>query len=88
VTFHIFELTAGKASSTAVFGTDGQKKINLVAKLTGKEITIEASAAGNWQVLLRGVSAIKSIQGAIYEICADGVRLTPDNTGHILVKLP
>ena len=88
VTFHIFELTAGKASSTAVFGTDGQKKINLVAKLTGKEITIETSAAGKWQVLLRGVSAIKSIQGAIYEICADGVKLTPDNTGHILVKLP
>jgi alpha-D-xyloside xylohydrolase len=88
VTFHIFELTEGKAVSTEVFGTDGQKKISFTAKLTGKEITIEALPTGNWQVLLRGVSAIKSIQGAIYEICADSVKLTPDNTGRILVKLP
>lgn len=88
VTFHIFELAEGKTASTIVFGIDGQKKISLTAKLTGKEITIEATTAGNWQVLLRGVSAIKSIQGAIYEICADGVKLTPDNTGGILIKLP
>jgi hypothetical protein len=89
VTFHIFELTEGKSTSTAVFGMDGQKKISLTAKLTGKEITIESSADGNWLVLLRNISSIKSIQGAIYEICADGVQLTPDHTGRrIVVKLP
>jgi alpha-D-xyloside xylohydrolase len=89
VTFHIFELAEGKSASTTVFGMDGQKKISLTAKLTGKEIAIESSSDGDWLVVLRNISNIKSIQGAIYEICADGVQLTPDNTGRrILVKLP
>jgi alpha-D-xyloside xylohydrolase len=89
VTFHIFELVEGKTASTAVFNKDGQKKFSLAAKLTGKEIAIESSADGNWLVLLRNISAIKSIQGAIYKIVAEGVQLTPDNTGRrILVKLP
>ena len=89
VTFHIFELVEGKSTSTAVFDKDGQKKINLTAKLAGKEITIESSAAGNWLVLLRNIRAVKSIQGAIYEICAEDIKLTPDNTGRrIVVKLP
>jgi len=89
VTFHIFELAEGQTASTTVFGKEGKKKISLTAKLTRKEITIESSADGNWLVLLRNISAIKSIQGAIYEICADGVQLTPDNTGRrIVVKLP
>jgi alpha-D-xyloside xylohydrolase len=89
VTFHIFELAEGQTASTTVFGKEGKKKISLTAKLTRKEITIESSADGNWLVLLRNISSIKSIQGAIYEICADGVQLTPDHTGRrIVVKLP
>ena len=90
VTFHVFELTDGVTTSTRVFGTDGQKAMEISAKLTGKEITIEAVASSNrWQILLRGVGGIEGAKGAAYEICADGIKLTPDGSGHaILVKLP
>ena len=47
VTFHIFELTAGKAASTAVFGTDGQKKINLVAKRPVRKSPSKLRLPGN-----------------------------------------
>jgi alpha-D-xyloside xylohydrolase len=89
VIFHIFELTDGKTASTAVFDKDGQKKISLTAKLAGKEITIESSAAGKWLILLRNISAIKNAKGASYEACADGTKFTPESgSRRIVVKLP
>ena len=89
VTFHIFELAEGKSASTAVFGKDGQKKISLTVKLTGKEISIESSTAGIWQVLLRGINSVKSVKGASYEACSEGTKFTPESgSRRIMVKLP
>ena len=89
VTFHVFELTDGITASTAVFGTNGKKAIKLSAKLAGKEISIKASAAGTWEILLRGMTGIKSVKGATAEIRAEGVKLMPDKgSSKISVILP
>jgi alpha-D-xyloside xylohydrolase len=89
VTFHIFELTDGVPASTPVCSADGQKVMDITAKLTGKEISIEATATGKpWYVLLRNNTAVKSVKGAIAETTPEGIKLTPEkDVQQILVKL-
>jgi len=90
VTFHIFELTDGGQTGTGVFGMDGKFVMDVSAKLAGKEITIAVTASNKpWHALLRGITGFKSVKGAAAEICAEGLKLTPDKGGStIVVTLP
>jgi alpha-D-xyloside xylohydrolase len=90
VTFHIFELTDGGQTGTGVFGMDGKFVMDISAKLAGKEITIVVTASNKpWHALLRGITGFKSVKGAAAEICAEGLKLTPDKGGStIVVTLP
>jgi alpha-D-xyloside xylohydrolase len=83
VTFHIFELIDGIKTSTSICNPGGIKVMDISAKLSGKEITIEATASAKpWQILLRGISAVKNVKGATAETTAEGIKLTPEKGGH------
>jgi len=79
VTFHVFELLDGAAQSLRVPDLGGATALRLDAQRSGARLTFQAKgpASGSWSVLLRGVKAVKSVQGGAAQLERQGVRLGP-----------
>ena len=64
VTFHIFELENGETVSTSVPTVEGKTAMTMEVNRKGQIIHIKTkSLSKKWQVLLRGITFIKSIEG-------------------------
>ncbi|WP_274366003.1 alpha-xylosidase [Paenibacillus thermotolerans] len=79
VTLHLFELEDGGEARTVVYNRDGQAELTVEAVRSRAAIVVKASdSAGKpWHVLLRGIGAVASAEGAAVERTEQGVKLTP-----------
>jgi alpha-D-xyloside xylohydrolase len=89
VTYHIFQLEAGKEALTTVCNTEGEVEATAKAKQNGNVITIEVSGCNKpYSIVLRGISNIKSISGASTAADGLGTRFVPEgNAKTITVEL-
>lgn len=89
VTFHIFELKEDTPASAVVFNTDGTAAVSLTATLKNSTIQINTSGACKpWNICLRGVEKLSSIEGGSFSITKNGVEIIPAETfSGILVNL-
>ena len=64
VAFHVFELAEGTAARAAVYGTDGELKIQVEAARSGDTLTFKASGANApWKVCFRGILKATAVSG-------------------------
>jgi alpha-D-xyloside xylohydrolase len=78
VELHVFAVQVGGAASTVVYNQQGQAELRVAINRHDKKLTIDTEGVGkSWSVVLRGVSAITSVEGAEYSVDASGVRLVP-----------
>ena len=89
VTFHVFELQNDKTISTTVPTTEGKTAMTIEVSCKGQVINIKTKGSSNkWQVLLRGIPSIKSIEGGKARKDKLGTLLTPaKGTNSITVNL-
>jgi len=89
VTFHIFCLNENTAVSTTAPNLQGDPAVTLNARRTDCTLHIEAlGAARPWRVLLRGVTAVRSILGGEIEFDEQGVLLRPiDGVDQLTIQL-
>jgi len=78
VTFHLFELEDGKTAEAVVCDLQGHSALTVSASRTGGTIEIKADGAAKpWHVVLRGIHAAASVDGAAAEATPQGLRLSP-----------
>jgi len=78
VVFHLFELAEGATASARVPTPQGETALTVQARRTGGEVRVEvAGSAAAWRVLLRGVSAVRSVEGGAAQWDALGTLVTP-----------
>lgn len=89
VVFHVFNLDAETAVSTPIPTLKGETAMTLHIKRQGEIVTIEADGATkSWAVLLRGETAVTSINGGVAETAAQGLLLRPTEvTNQLAVQL-
>jgi alpha-D-xyloside xylohydrolase len=77
VTLHLYELEDGETANAVVptlTGTTGQ---TVTAARTGRNIQVSVTGGVHtWSLLLAGVAAVESVDGAVAETTPQGVRLT------------
>lgn len=78
VELHAFALQDGHEASTVVYNQQGQPELQVAIQHDGKKLTIRTEGVGKpWSLVLRGISAITSAEGAEYSTDKSGVRLVP-----------
>lgn len=78
VTFHVFALADGAAVTAVVPDAKGVPATTLTLARQGRDVTIRpAAVGGDWRVLLRGMGAVVSVEGAAVSDDARGAMLSP-----------
>jgi len=78
VTFHLFEIQDGAALTARVPTLKGETALTVEVSRWGKAIRIEARGATQpWRVLLRGVPAVRTVEGGSAQEDALGTLLIP-----------
>lgn len=85
VALHLFELEDGKSVSNIVYNIIGEPELCVTVSRNGDAVEIVHSGVGKpWSLVLRGITEVKSVEGAEVEACKDGLRLKP-NGGRFVV---
>ncbi|MFN2134990.1 MAG: alpha-xylosidase, partial [Candidatus Promineifilaceae bacterium] len=89
VTFHLFSLDDGATISSAVPTLQGDTAMNLHVRRSGNTLHIEAEGADKpWQILLRGIEEVVSVEGGDSEPQEHGILLLPEaGTSSLTVRL-
>jgi len=79
VTLHVFQLEDGKSAEAVVYNMEGKEELKLSAKRCGNEVEMNWTGAGKpFSILMRGVSKVDELQGAVAEADELGVKLIPN----------
>jgi len=79
VTLHVFELEEGRTAATKVYNTSGEPELEFSITLKNNKIDVEAKGTGKaWNLILRGISSIKSVDNAACEKKPLGMNITPN----------
>ncbi|MFC4302605.1 alpha-xylosidase [Cohnella boryungensis] len=79
VTFHLFALQDGASAAASVPTLQGELQFAVQASRSGSQITLTKKGdATNWSVLLRGIPAIQSVEGAQVSETKEGLLIQPD----------
>lgn len=79
VALHLFELEDGRSASTTVYSTKGEVELSVSAERSSRNITVHVSGADKpWEMILRGVYEVGSVDGASWKVEESGIRLIPD----------
>ncbi|MDB5080609.1 MAG: alpha-xylosidase [Chloroflexi bacterium] len=78
VTLHVFELEDGREAAFSVPTQRGKAALTGVVSRQGQEIRVEVQVGTQgWQVLLRGISSVESVNGGQSQASESGTLLTP-----------
>ncbi|UUZ80135.1 alpha-xylosidase [Paenibacillus sp. P26] len=80
VEFHVFELEEGQSASSTVYSPKGERELSVTAVREGGRATVDIDYAGQakpWSLLWRGLSEVRSVEGAAFEAIPQGLRLMP-----------
>lgn len=78
VELHLFELQDRRIASATVKNTEGEDELTVTARRTEAELTVSAAGTGKaWELVLRGIVEIVSVEGAEWRVEAHGIRLLP-----------
>lgn len=79
VTLHVFELQDGSNASATVYNTDGKPELTVSARRSGNRVAIDLDGEGKpCSILMRGISNVCSLQGAISQTDKYGIKIIPD----------
>ncbi|MNJ68551.1 Alpha-xylosidase [compost metagenome] len=87
---HLFELGDGHTASTAVYSTKAELELEVSVERTGRTLTVTANGAASkpWELVLRGVTEVKSIVDGTLVEEAMGLRVIPEaGTQKITIEL-
>jgi alpha-D-xyloside xylohydrolase len=85
VNLQLFELQEGGTAEAEVFNMNGELELHVKAERTNGTIRIVTNGCGKpWNLIVRGLSDIGSVEGAIVEKDTLGVRLIPNQGVSIL----
>lgn len=78
VELHAFEIQDDSQASTIIYNQQGQPELQVIINRHGNKLTIRSEGVGKpWTLILRGVAAITSVEGAAYSSNFEHVRLIP-----------
>ena len=78
ITFHVFEMEDGVTAASTVYNIDGSPEVTLNVLRNGKVMIAELNGTfKNLSIILRGITAIKDVQGASYEQNNVGIKIIP-----------
>ena len=78
ITFHVFGMEDGETAVSTVYNIDGSPEVTLIVKRNGKVMIAELNGTvKNLSIILRGITAIKDVQGASYEQNDVGIKIIP-----------
>lgn len=78
ITFHVFGMEDGGTAVSTVYNIDGSPEVTLIVKRNGKVMIAELNGTfKNLSIILRGITAIKDVQGASYEQNDVGIKIIP-----------
>ncbi|GIQ63575.1 alpha-xylosidase [Paenibacillus cisolokensis] len=86
---HLFELADGRTAVADVYSTQGVLELAVRVERSGNELTVAAQGAGKpWELVLRGISAVKSVEGGASFAGPAGVRILPETgAGKMRIEL-
>ncbi|SEO67632.1 alpha-xylosidase [Paenibacillus sp. OV219] len=89
VTLQLFALQDGAEATAVVPTVTGETAFTARATRSGSTITVDTQGqAEGWQVLLRGVNSVASVQGGAADIGAEGVRIIPaSGAAQVVIEL-
>lgn len=89
VAFHLFELAEGASTEASVCSLQGMTELKVKASRSGGTITVEAFGATRpWQLILRGVETVSSVEGGSFEKVPGGIQITPEtNINKLIIHL-
>jgi alpha-D-xyloside xylohydrolase len=78
VVLHVFELEDQSKAFASVYNIQGELEMEVSAERTGQSIQIDVAGPDKpWQMILRGIIEIESVEGASWKSEQEGVRLIP-----------
>ncbi|OXM83474.1 alpha-xylosidase [Paenibacillus rigui] len=85
----LFELQDGAAASTAVYSPSLELELEVTAVRSGSSIEVAAGGSGKpWQLQLRGIHELESVQGAAWHADPAGIMVSPaPGTERFVVQL-
>jgi len=87
VSLQLFELQEGATAEAEVFNVDGELELKVKAERANGTIRIVTKGVGKpWNLTLRGITDIVSVDGAVVEKDTLGVKLVPEQ-GVTVVKI-
>jgi alpha-D-xyloside xylohydrolase len=88
VVFHVFELQDGALASARVPTMEGDTAMTIEVSRAGQQIHVQARGASRpWSVLLRGVPAVRSVEGGTAQEDALGTRVVPEGVEALTIRL-
>jgi alpha-D-xyloside xylohydrolase len=89
VTFHVFELADGATHEVRVPGAEDGAALTATVRREGPRIHVDVPGATKpWRVLLHGIAAPQSVEGATVQAGALGTLLIPEHdAGRLSVRL-
>jgi alpha-D-xyloside xylohydrolase len=86
VTFHVFEIEEGQTVSKALFDSLGRKECEIRVRYDGSSYAIEARGARKpWQLYLKNVRTVRSVDGGDFHPDAQGTVVRPRNPADALI---
>jgi alpha-D-xyloside xylohydrolase len=86
VTYHVFEIEEGQTVSKALFDSLGRKECEIRVRRDESSYAIEARGARKpWQVYLKNVRTVRSVDGGDFHPDAQGTVVTPRSPADALI---
>ena len=86
VTLHVFELKDGAKVETIVYDTEAKLNLNVTVTRKANEIIVEAiKVAKPYNIILRGIHNVASVQGGNFKDDKLGMLVTPDKGASKLI---
>ncbi|MFC4599174.1 alpha-xylosidase [Cohnella hongkongensis] len=88
VTLHLFALQDRSTASALVPDTEGKIRFSVSASRRGNEIKLESEGkAKGWSLVLRGISAVASVEDGQAEATELGMRIVPSSGDSVVIRL-
>ena len=94
VSFHIFAMEDGASAARTVYTVKGQPEVTLTVVRDGGRLTARTDrtdtdyAQKDWNILLRGIHKVSTVENGSFEDAALGLRVIPKDFHHpILINL-
>ncbi|GIP13398.1 hypothetical protein J1TS5_55680 [Paenibacillus macerans] len=88
---HLFELEDGRETTARVYNPQGEQELEVCVQRQGEALTVSRvrGAAGKpWELVLRGISEVASVEGGTAAAGEQGVRIVPQaGSGEISITL-